>query len=284
MKWIFFFFIVSHLVANDNIEFLTMKFTSRASYQIEQTPYKKIAFTGINGDQLGKIDQWILQKLSTISDLELIRPNKSNPAVNVLLSIQGHTSNGLKKLKKLLGVQALLQGAIEMYLRKNLEVYFELYLYDLDTGVQVHAISRNWTIPVKSASRQVLYETAIIKILEEINQEWFSYPKIEEVPWFSHAHDNASKVIQLLKANYVNEALNLMENEKRKTERKLFKNMQSSNIKAKYQLILYHFGLLYEINKRFKLARQFYDLAIRHGEHSKLNVFWQAKRRAQRRW
>ena len=116
------------IIANENIEFLTMKFTSRASYQIEQTPYKKIAFTGINGDQLGKIDQWLLEKLSTISDLELVRPNKSNPAVNVLLNIQGHTSNGLKKLKKLLGVQALLQGAIEIYLRKNLEVYFELYV------------------------------------------------------------------------------------------------------------------------------------------------------------
>ncbi len=261
-----------------------MKFTSRASYQIEHTPYKKIAFTGINGDQLEKIDQWLVQKLSTVSDLELIRPNKSNPAVNVLLNIQGHTSNGLKKLKKLLGVEALLQGVIEMYLRKNLEVHFELYLYDLDAGVQVHAISRNWTIPVKSSSRQVLYEMAVTKILEEINQEWYSFPKIVKVPWFSDAHDNAGKVIQLLKANYLDEAFNLMENEKRKTERKLFKNRRNSHVKAKYQLILYHFGLLYELNKRFKLARQFYDLATRHGEHSKLNVFLQAKRRVQRRW
>ena len=276
--------IVSKLLANEGVELLHIKFTSRPSYPINQAPYKRIAFAGINGDKLQKINRWLLQKLELVPDLQLVRPNKSNPAVNELLNIQGHTLNGLKKLENLLNVQALLQGALEMYYRENLEVDFELHFYDLSTGIRVNTISQNWTIPVKSSSRQVLYETVFEKIVEEIKSEWYSYQKTEKAPWFHDAHQNASNILLLLKANQVDKAFSLMVSEKRKVERDLFNQKQNRDVKAKYQTILYHFGLLYELRNHYSKARQFYDLATKHGQHSKHNVFRKALRRVQHRW
>ena len=284
MKLIFSIFIVCNVFAADNVELLTMKFYSKASYEIEQIPYQKIAFTGIRGDQLKKIDNWIYEKLSTISELELIRTDIDKPVVNSLLNIQEHNVDGLKKLKKLLGVQALLQGKLELHVRDDLEVHFKLHLYDLETGINIHAISRNWTIPVKSRSRQVLYEAAVIKVLEEINQEWYSYLKTEEVSWYKDSHKAARKVIDLIKLKSWSEAFNLMLTDKRNSEMQLFKRQNSKRAKDQYQLILYHIGLLHELQGRFKVARQFYDLAIKHGVHSETGVFLKAKRRVKKRW
>ena len=275
---------VCNLAADDHVDYLSMQFFSKASYPIEHTPYKKIAFAGIKGDQLKKIDHWIFDKLSKISELELTRPDIANPAVNLLLNIQGHTSIGLKKLKTLLGVQALLQGKLQIFVRNNLEVYFELYLYDLETGMSVNTISQNWTIPVNSRSRQVLYESVVAKILEEINQEWYSYKKIEKVPWYKDSHAKASNIFELIKSNLLGEAIDQMVEEKRDSEVQLFKSKANKVVKSRYQLILYHLGLLHELGGQFKRARQFYDLAIRHGAHSESAVFMGAKRRVKSRW
>lgn len=284
MNWICLILMVCNLAAVDHVEYISMEFFSKASYPIEHTPYKKVAFAGIKGDQLNKIDHWIFNKLSNIPELELIRPDVANPAVNLLLDIQGHTSLGLKKLKKILGVQALLQGELEIFVRENLVVYFELYLYDLDTGMSVNTISRNWTIPVNSRSRQVLYEEVVTKILEEINQEWYSYEKIANAPWYKDSHANAGNVIKLIKSNLLGEAFNLMFKEKRDYEIQLFNHNKNKIVKNSYQLILYHLGLLNELNGQFKRARQFYDLAIKHGAHSESVVFMESKRRVKKRW
>ena len=284
MKLIFSIFIVCNVFALDNVELLTMKFYSKASYEIGHIPYQKIAFAGIRGDQLKKVDNWIIDKLSTISELELICPDIDKPVVSSLLNIQGHNLDGLKKLKRLLGVQALLQGKLELNVSDDLEVHFRLHLYDLDTGICIHTISRNWTIAVNSSSRQVLYDAAVIKVVEEINQEWYSYLKTEEVPWYKNSHKAARKVINLIKLKSWSEAFNLMLSEKRNSEVQLFKSQNSTSAKNQYQLILYHMGLLHELQARFKVARGFYDLAIKHGLHSESNVFLKAKRRVKKRW
>ena len=267
----------------DNTRWLNIEYTSKARYPIQQMSYKSLAFGGIQGDIPGQLTEWIVQNLRGISGLRLILPNTVDVNKIPLLSIQGHTQNGLKKIKNTLGVQALLQGQLEIIVKPKLTIQFSLELYDLDSCIVVYRCNRSWVINSAGTDRDDMYEIALKKTIRDVKADWYTYSVREKIPWFLNIHSNSSEVFNSIISNDFVRAVKLMENEKRSIEVKLFRKNSNLALINKYQIILFHYGLLFELNNRFVLARQYYELALRHGENSALEIIKQSHARVKRR-
>lgn len=267
----------------EDVRWFSMQYISRASYAIDQMPFKSIGFGGIQGDIPGKLSQRILQNLSKVSGLEVISPDSKNSQTRSLLRIQGHTSRGLKKLKDLLSVQSLMQGNLELSIGKQLVVQFSLEIYDLDTGVTVYNLSRNWQFKLETKDPELFYDFAVDKIIAEIDTDWFTSTKTEKIPWFYKAHTKASQILDLILKGDFESSLNYLEADKRSLEVTIYRDRDNIEYKKKYQLLLFHYGLLFELSNRFVLARQYYQLALRHGKNFYSNLIEEAQTRLKHR-
>lgn len=280
---LYFFLVILIKPWADDTRWLTVEYTSKATYPIQQIPYKSLAFGGIQGDIPGQLTDWVIQNLRSISGLQLILPETVDARKIPLLSIQGHTNDGLKKIKNTLNVQALLQGQIEIIVKPKLTIQFNLELYDLDSCLVVYRFNRNWVINSASSDQDLLYEIALKKVIRDINADWHTFSVREKVPWLLKMHSKASEVFDLIMSNDFTRAVKFMENEKRSVEVELFRNNSSQFLRNKYQIILFHYGLLFEFNNQLVLARQYYELALRHGENSTAEIIKQSYARVKHR-